>query len=145
MPLSAAEAQGWRAKHPQISVPRALLTPAATGVAVAALAWLLFGAQAGLSAVYGALAAILPAAIVAKGTLRWGAPGATPNAALTGLLKWEGLKIVLTVAILVAAPRVLETINWPALLIGLALTIKMYWVGLISARRVKPRAEQARG
>lgn len=145
MPLSASEAQSWRTQHPQITVPRALLTPAATGVAVAALAWLLFGAHAGLSAAYGALAAILPAAIVAKGTLRWGAPGATPNAALTGLLKWEGLKIVLTVAILVAAPRVLEVINWPALLIGLALTIKMYWVGLISARRVKPRAQQARG
>ena len=145
VPLTAAQAQAWRAQYPQMKMPRAFLLPAATGFAVAALAWLMFNRDAGLSAAYGALAALLPAALAARGTLRWAAPGFVPGAALSGLLWWEGLKVALTALMLLAAPRVLETLNWPALLIGLALVLKVYWVGLISARRGKPVQGKARG
>lgn len=144
-PLTAAQAQAWRAQYPQMKPARAFLVPAATGLAVAALAWVLFNRTAGLSAGYGALAALLPAALTARGALRWAAPGFVPGAALSGLLWSEAFKIALTALMLIAAPRVLETLSWPALLVGLALTLKMYWVGLISARRAKPVQEKARG
>ena len=82
-------------------------------------------------------------AVAAKGTRRWAAPGFPPGAALAGLLLWEGVKLALTVGMLMAAPRFLGALSWPALLIGLVLTIKMYWVGLLWARPKKSAHGQA--
>ncbi|MCZ2102811.1 MAG: ATP synthase subunit I [Burkholderiales bacterium] len=136
--MTADEAREWRSRHPQVSVTRALLCEALTGVVVAGLAGLItWRADVVWSAAYGALAGVLPAAVAAKGTVRWARPGFPPSAALAGLLLWEVVKLVLTVGLLGAAPRILGVPNWPALLIGLVLTIKMYWVGLLWARPLK--------
>jgi ATP synthase protein I len=43
---------------------------------------------------------------------------------------WEMVKIALTVAMLVAAPRLVPQLSWPALLVGLVLALKVYWVAL---------------
>ena len=48
---------------------------------------------------------------------------------------WELVKIALTVAILVAAPRWVEALSWPALLAGLVLTFKVYWLALAYSPR----------
>ena len=40
-------------------------------------------------------------------------------------------KIVLTIALLVAAPRVVPGLNWLALVAGLVITMKTYWVALM--------------
>ena len=143
-PLSAEQARRWRTQHPQVSVGRALVMQVLTGTLVAALAWLLTDrAQVAWSAAYGALTGVIPAAVAAKGTRRWAAPGFPPGAALAGLLLWEGVKLALTVGMLLAAPRILGALSWPALLIGLVLTIKMYWVGLLWARPKKSTHGQA--
>lgn len=137
-PLTAGEAQQWRKRHPQLPVSRALMWEAFVGVVVAVLAWLFTRrAAVGWSAAYGALAGVLPAAVAAWGTSRWARPGFPAGAALAGLLLWEVVKLVLTVAMLWAAPRFLGVPSWPALLIGLVLTIKMYWVGLLWERPLK--------
>ena len=143
-PLTAEQARQWRQRHPQLPVTRALLMQVLTGVLVVGVAWLLMRrADVTWSAAYGALTGVLPAAVAARGTVRWAQPGFPPAAALMGLLLWEGVKLVLTVGMLLAAPRFLGVPSWPALLIGLALTIKMYWLGLLWARPKKSEAGQA--
>jgi len=143
-PLTAEQARQWRARHPQLPVWRALLAQALTGLVVTGLAWLLTRRpEVAWSAAYGALAGVLPAAVAARGTVRWARPGFPPAAALAGLLLWEGVKLALTVGMLMAAPRFLGVPSWPALLIGLALTIKMYWLGLLWARPKKSESGRA--
>ena len=51
---------------------------------------------------------------------------------------WEMVKIALSVALLVAAPRLVAALSWPALLVGLVLTMKVYWVALAFAPDRKP-------
>ena len=110
---------------------RAVAWEALTGVLVAMLAWLITRrVDVAWSAAYGALAGVLPAVLAAWGSARWARSGFPPGAALAGLLVWEVVKLVLTMGLLVAAPKFLGVPIWPALLVGLALTIKMYWVGL---------------
>jgi len=129
--LTGNEARDWRSRHPQLPIVRALAWEALTGVLVAMLAWLVTQrADVAWSVAYGALAGVLPAALAAWGSVRWARSGFPPGAALAGLLVWEVVKLVLTVGLLVAAPKFLGVPIWPALLVGLALTIKMYWVGL---------------
>lgn len=144
-PLTAEQAAEWRARHPQLPVARALVMQVVTGVVVVALAWLLTGkSEVAWSAAYGSLVGVLPAALAARGTARWAAPGFPPGAALAGFLLWEAVKIILAVGMLIAAPKILGAPNWPALLIGLVLTIKVYWVGLLLAQSMRSRQGQAR-
>jgi len=142
--LTADQARAWRERHPERPVARALAMQLAVGALVALVAWGVSGrAQVAGSAAYGALAGVLPAALAAWRSARWAVPGFPPGMALAGLLLWEGVKIVLTVGMLMAAPRFLGVPDWPALLIGLALTIKMYWVGLLTIQTKGP-AERGR-
>lgn len=133
-PLTGEQARQWRRQHPQVKVGRALMMQVLTGLIVVLLAWLLTRrADVAWSAAYGSLCGVLPAVVAARGTVRWARPGFPPAAALAGVLLWEGVKLALTVGMLMAAPRFLGVPSWPALLIGLALTIKMYWLGLMWA------------
>ncbi len=144
-PLTAEQAAQWRARHPQLPVARALAMQVVTGLVVVLLAWLLTGrSDVAWSAAYGSLVGVLPAALAAKGTARWAAPGFPPGAALAGFLLWEAVKVILAVGMLIAAPKILGAPNWPALLIGLVLTIKVYWVGLVLMQSKRSRQGQAR-
>ena len=90
----------------------------------------------GWSAAYGALAVVIPAAVFARGlTGRFSSLNA--GTAAVGFLLWEMVKIALTVAMLVAAPRLVAALSWPALLVGLVLAMKVYWVALVFAPRRK--------
>ncbi len=143
-PLTAEQARQWRATNPQLTVARVLWMQFATAATVVVLGWVLIGEAAVVwSAAYGALTGLLPALLAARGTARWAAPGFPPGAALVGLLLWEVVKLVLTVGMLMAAPRILGAPSWPALLVGLGLTLNVYWVGLLLARSVKSRQGQA--
>lgn len=137
-PMTASEARTWRERHPQLPVARALMWQVLVGVAVAMLAWVITQRSIVVwSAIYGALAGVLPTAIAARGSSRWVQPGFPPSLALAGLLLWEVVKLVLAAGVLWVAPRFLGAPSWPALLVGLALTIKMYWVGLLWKRPAK--------
>lgn len=48
---------------------------------------------------------------------------------------WEMVKLVLTMAMLVAAPGLVQGLSWPAMLVGLVLTMKVYLVALLWAPR----------
>lgn len=130
-PLSAEEAQRLREKNPPVSVWLVLAGQAGVGVLAALAAWALTGKQnVGWSAGYGAFAVLLPAGLFARG-LTGRVASANPGAAVFGFFLWEMVKIALTVALLFAAPRLVESLSWPAMLAGLVVTMKVYWVGLL--------------
>ena len=45
-----------------------------------------------------------------------------------GFFVWELVKVGLTVALLLAAPRLIPELSWLALLAGFVVTMKVYWV-----------------
>jgi ATP synthase protein I len=128
--LTAEEVETLRRSSRPVSAWRIVGLQVVVGLAVALLAWVVTGSQvAGWSAAYGALAVVLPAVIFVRGLARQQrAPSA--GSALGGFFVWEGVKIVLTVAMLFAAPRVVLGLNWLALLAGFVVTMKVYWVAM---------------
>ena len=134
-PLTAQQAQQWRLANPALSVWRVLLVQLVAGVLVTLLAWLVTGqVQVLWSTAYGALAVLLPAAVFARGMVRQ-RHTASAGSALVGLMVWELAKLGLTLAMLLAAPRLVFQLNWLALLAGFVVTMKVYWLVLLRARR----------
>lgn len=130
-PMSADEAREWRRRNPPISVWRVVAGQALVGAVLALLAWLLSGTfSVAWSVGYGALSVVVPAALFARGVRRGGA-AANAGAAMVGLFVWELAKLVLTVAMLASAPRLVENLSWLALLVGMVVTMKTYWVALL--------------
>lgn len=137
-PLTADEARRLREENPPLSVWWVVAGQAAVGLVVALGAWAFTGRQnVGWSAGYGALAVVIPAAIFARGlTGRFASLNA--GTAALGFMVWEMVKIAATIALLAAAPRLVPALSWPALLVGLVLTMKVYWLALA----YKPRKRQ---
>ena len=135
-PLTAQEANAWRKRYPQVTVWRIVVVQAVVGVLVALVAWLVTGrAAAGWSAAYGALSVVLPAALFARRVARKRPGGA--SAALAGIFAWELVKLVLCVAMLAAAPKLIPGLSWLALLAGLIVVMKTYWIALVVQSNVR--------
>lgn len=134
---TADEAQALRDKSPSVSPWRVIGWQIIAGVVIALGAWLLSGeVVVAVSAGYGALTVILPAAVLARGIM---SPMSSVNAlsAAMGFMVWEMVKIGLSVAMFLAAPQLIPGLNWLALLVGVILTMKVYWVAAIY--KPKPR------
>lgn len=136
-PLSAEEARRVREQNPPVSPWWVVAGQAGVGAVAALVAWLLTGKHyVGWSVAYGALAVVIPAAVFARGlTGRFSSLNA--GTAAVGFLLWEMVKIALTLAMLLVAPRVVAGLSWPALLVGLVLAMKVYWVALAFAPKPK--------
>lgn len=132
-PLTAEQVKVLRATQPQLSPWRVVGWQLVAGVLVSSVAWLVSQqAAVAWSAAYGALAVILPAALFARG-LTGRFSSINPGTAVFGFFLWEMAKIALSVAMLVAAPRWVVPLSWPALLVGLVVTMKVYWVAMVVA------------
>lgn len=145
-PLSSQEAQLLRQNLPLLSVWRVVVAQVGVGVVVALLAGLITSKwNVALSAGYGALAVAVPAALFARG-MTSPVTSASVGASVAGFLLWEIVKIGLTLAMLMAAPRVVPEVSWPAMLVGLVLTMKVYWLALgarsLFYRKVNFKSEQ---
>ena len=127
--LSATEAEAFRDQRSAPSPWRVVLVQAEAGAVIALLVGVVFGLPAAWSAIYGAATAIVPSALMARGATRM-ADSKSPLATALGLLVWESAKIVCSMAMLVAATRVLHPVVWPALLVALAGCLTVYWVAL---------------
>ena len=132
-PLSAEEARRLHERHPPVSPWRVVAGQAAAGVLVAVVAFIVTGRpEVGWSVAYGAFAVAFPAAVFARAvTRRWAGRGGA------GFLAWELVKVMLTIALLVASPRAVQGLSWPALVVGVVAATKMYWVALASGRRLR--------
>ena len=129
--LTRQEAQALREKQPPVSPWRVVLSQAGVGMLVAALAWWISGERpVGLSALYGAAVAVVPAALMARGmTSRLSS--LSPGTSAVSFMLWEVVKIGVSVLMLMLAPRLVQSLSWPALLVTLAVCIKVYWFALL--------------
>lgn len=135
-PLSKSELEGLLGpdalKPSKVTVKRILLLQVVVTV-LSGLAWSAKGKafsldSAAISAVFGGLAAFLPATLFAarakvlKGSLNLA--GASIFALVTG----ELLKIIATVAMFVLVVLVYPGLDWMPLLVTYVLTLKCYWL-----------------
>ncbi|MDO9438000.1 ATP synthase subunit I [Hydrogenophaga sp.] len=141
-PLTAEQAQQWRIGQPVLSLWRLVLVQWMVGLIASVVGGLLWqSSSVAWSVLYGAASVAIPSALMAYGLTssamaRFWASHA--NAAFAGFLLWEGVKILLAVVMLAAAPWVVSSLNWFGLLVGLVLVLKVYWFGwLIQAGRSK--------
>ena len=129
-PLTAAQAQVLREQQPMVSPWRVVRWQVMVGLLLALVVWGVSRKSAlAWSAAYGALAVVIPAALFARGLLRQ-REAASAGSALAGFVVWEIVKIALTVAMLLAAPRLVVQLNWLALLAGFVVTMKVHWVAI---------------
>ncbi len=141
-PLSAEEARQLRERNPSVSPWRGVVWQAVVGGVLALGAWALTGRpNMGWSAGYGALAVVVPAIIFARGlTGRFSSLNA--GTAAVGFMAWEMVKIVVSIVLLAMAPRWVSDLSWPALLVGLVVTMKVYWVALAFRPAARPKVEE---
>ncbi len=135
--LSRAEAQTLRKIDPPLSPWRVVVVQFMLGAAIACVGVLVTGrSEIGWSLLYGAAVVVVPGALMARGTTsrltRMNALASTVS-----IMSWEAVKLAVSVAMLVLAERVVQPLVWPALLIGLVVCIKVYWVALLWRGRKK--------
>jgi ATP synthase protein I len=129
-PLTAEQVAELRKRQPLLSVWRVVGAQAVLGLLAVGLAWFVSGRMSVVySTAYGVLAVMIPAALFARG-LTSRVALASMGAAVFGFFLWEMVKIGLTVAMLFAAPRLVNDLSWPAMLVGLVVAMKVYWVAL---------------
>lgn len=132
--LTPEEAQVVRASIPQVSPWRVVAVQAVAGLACGAVTWFLTQRSgAAWSALYGAAAVVVPSALLARGMTRH--PRPLPGAAVVGFVFWELVKVGVAVAMLVAAPRVVPGLSWPALLAAMIVCVKVNWWALLWRRK----------
>ena len=111
------------------------------GVAVVLLTWLVSGdGVRAWSVAYGALVVVLPAAVFARG-LKSQFSSLNVITAGFGFFLWEIVKISLSVGMLFAAPGLVDEIDWLFLLLGLFVTMKVYWLALV----IRPKQKTGAG
>jgi len=111
---------------------------AAIGVAAALVAWLwgLTGAAEGWfgSALYGAAVVVVPGALMARG-MTSPRTSVSPGASAVSVMLWSMVKIGVSIAMLMLAPKLVQPLSWPALLATMVLCMQVYWFALLKRSR----------
>ena len=141
-PLTASQAQALREQHPSISPWWVVVGQLAVALLVTVVAWAVTGNRiVGVSAAWGGLAVVVPAALFARGVTGQFA-SVNAGSAVLSFFVWELVKIFVTVGMLFAAHRLVAGLSWPAMLLGMVVTMKVYWVALGFKRKPKPVQKQ---
>ena len=129
-PLTAEQAQTWRQNNPMSSPWHVLFLQAGVGVLLALMmGWVTGEFRLAASSAWGTVAVVIPAVVFVRALSRQ-MRRTQPGAALAGLFVWELVKIVLTVALLLVAPKVISDLSWFALVAGFVVTMKVYWLAM---------------
>lgn len=138
--LTREQAQALRAQDPPVSPWRVVGVQAGVGVVAALSIALVTGKQEwAWSLLYGAATVVVPGALMARGmTSRLSS--VSPGASAVSFMLWEAVKIVVSVAMLVLAPKLVQPLSWPALLVGLVLCMKVYLLALLWRPAVKKQS-----
>ena len=129
--LTYEQAQALRNLHPSISPWRVVGVQAVVGLVAALILALTTGQEVWVwSFLYGAATVVVPGALMARGIT---SPLArrSPGAGVVSFFVWEAVKVGVSVAMLVLAVQIVQPLSWPALLAGLVLCLKCYWVALL--------------
>lgn len=134
VPLTAEQAAQLRVRLRKtgslLSPWRLIAGQAGVGALLALAAWLITGkSTVAVSVAYGAVAVVIPAALFARGLM---SQFSSMNAITAGFgfFVWEMLKIAVTIALIAVAPKLVEGLDWLAMLIGLIVTMKAVWLVL---------------
>jgi F0F1-type ATP synthase assembly protein I len=128
-PLSAEEAAAFRGQRTAPSPWRVVGVQAQAGAAIALVVGLAFGMFAGVSALYGALTAVVPSALMARAVARM-ADSRSPMGTAAALLGWESVKIASSIVLLLVGLKALHLSPLP-LLGGMAGCMAVVWVALL--------------
>jgi len=121
----------WRQRNPVTSPWRVLTLQVLVGVAVAVLTGVVSGQlRLAASVAWGVVSVVIPGVVFARALARQMRLKQS-GAALAGLFVWELVKIVLTVALLLVAPKVIAGLSWLALVAGFVVTMKVYWLAMV--------------
>jgi ATP synthase protein I len=135
--LTKQEAQSLRELQPPLSPWRIVRLQVLVGIVVTALVWFVtMKSSAAWSAAYGALSVVIPGVLFARGLM---SQFSSINAMTAGFgfFVWEAVKIAVSVAMLVAAPKLVADLDWLVMLISLIVTMKVYWVALLMRPKLK--------
>ena len=148
-PWSAEQANAWRVRVPAMS----LWLPVGMQGAMALL--LLAGSMVlrldqvvRLSLMWGVIASLLPSLFCVTGyritmwVLRSLPHGAQTLLGLMSVIFWEVVKLVLSVALLMLASRLVAGLHWPAMILAFVVVIKAYWLAFLVERLRKTRSSQ---
>lgn len=139
VPLTAEQAQALRERNPSLSPWWVVAAQLLVGVVVALLGWFWGGERIAVSCVWGAMAVVIPSALFARGVTGQFSR-ANVGTAVASFFVWELVKIAVTVGVMYFAYRVERDLSWPAMLVGLVLTMKVYWLAL----GFRPKATDAK-
>jgi ATP synthase protein I len=130
-PLSREEARALMAREPSISPWVVVAAQFVVGIVVGLVVWGATGrVQGWWSALYGAAVVVVPGALMARGmTSRLSSM--SPVVSAVSLMLWEMVKIAVSVAMLALAPKLVRPLDWPALLVALAVCMSVYWFALL--------------
>lgn len=129
-PLTAEDVKALQRNNPALSPWQVIKWQVLAGLAVTFLVWLTTDTHpVAWSSMYGVACVVVPAIVFARGLQRQHR-ASNVGSALGGFFVWEMVKVVLTMAMLFAAPRLVTNLNWLALLAGFVVTMKVYWVAM---------------
>lgn len=129
-PMSAQQALEWRQRQPVFSLRSMLLAQLIVVGMVGLVGWWVGGTVCGLSALYGGLAAFVPLALTAPRMLRVCAS----QLVLLRIVKWEVIKVVLTILMLSGAAVWPVPLDWLALVLGFIVVLKAGWFAVLRRR-----------
>jgi ATP synthase protein I len=132
-PLTKQEAEAFRAKQPVYSPWRTVGVQSAAGLMLSLLMGALGGSGWWWSALYGVAVVVLPGAMMVRGLS--GSLGLPQGAVLARFAVWELAKLLLAVAMMVAAPRLVSDLSWLVLLLALVVCLKVNWAVLLFDQR----------
>lgn len=136
-PLTRAEAQALRDRQPQVPVWWVVAVQAVVGGVVASVAGLVTGdASVFGSALYGAAVVVVPGALMARG-MSSKLSSVSPSASAVSFMLWELVKIAVSVLMLALAPKIIQPLSWPALLVSLVVCLNVYLLALLWRRPAK--------
>lgn len=136
-PLTRAEAESLRERQPQVPAWWVVAAQVAVGGVVALVAGLVTGDRSVFaSALYGAAVAVVPGALMARG-MSSRLSSVSPSASAVSFMLWELVKIAVSVLMLVLAPRIVQPLSWPALLVSLGVCLHVYLLALLWRRPVR--------
>jgi ATP synthase protein I len=129
--LTRDEAAELLLRQPTLSPWWVVTAQVAVGALLAAIVGAVSGSVAAAqSALYGAAVVALPGALMARGTTSR-LSSLSPLVSTLSMLGWGWLKMALSVALLVLAPRIVAGLSWPVLLATLVVCMQTYWFALL--------------
>lgn len=148
-PMTAEQAHAWRAKTHAMSPWLPVATQALIAVLLLLGSWVLdLSKSVRLSVACGVCASLLPSLLCVSGyritvwMLKDLPHGAQGLMGLVAIFAWELVKLLLSIALLLASARMVMNLSWLAMLVAFVVVVKAYWLAFLVDRLRKPKSAQ---